>query len=74
MRWRRATVDAITQELAAAESQGSQAAKLRATKALLARYEATAGDLPPYPLAGAAALRAVAKRAEARGTRLKQSR
>jgi uncharacterized protein (TIGR02646 family) len=74
VRWRRATVDAITQELAAAESQGSQAAKLRATKALLARYEAKAGDLPPYPLLVLPKIRAVARRVKARGARLKQSR
>lgn len=74
VRWRRATVDAITQELAAAESEGSQAGKLRATKALLARYEATTGDLPPYPLLVLPKIRAVAKRVKARGARLKQRR
>lgn len=74
VRWRRATLDAITHELAAAESQGSQAAKQRAAKALLARYEAKTGDLPPYPLLVLPKIRAVAKRVKARGARLKQSR
>lgn len=74
VRSRRSVIDAVLLKIQQVGKLPGHAAQLKAVRALLTPYEAAVGDLPPYPLAVLPRLRRAVELAEARGTRLKQSR